>query len=120
MVTARELAFHINTIVKAAAAARGIAKLDDLLGGVAEPRRAFDGMPSFDVSVSLKTAIHRNPDHQWTNNHVHDINALASTLPYCDVVVTDREMASFVHRAKLGERLDTTVLHSLEDLTRLL
>ena len=77
-------------------------------------------MPSFDVSVSLKTAIHRNPHHRWTNNHVQDINALASTLPYCDVVVTDREMTSLVRRAKLDERLGTTVLHRLEDLTGLL
>ena len=73
-------------------------------------------MPSFDVSVSLKTAIHRNTHHRWSNNHIHDINAVASTLPYCDVVVTDREMASLVRRTKLDERLDTTVLDRLEDL----
>ena len=117
VVSAREVAFHINTILEAAASARGLATLDDIARSAPEPRRVFDAMPSFDVSVSLKTAIHRNPHHRWKNNHVHDINALASTLPYCDVVVTDREMAALVRRTKLDERLDTTVLYRLEDLT---
>ena len=79
-------------------------------------RRAFDAMPSFNVAVTLKTAIHRNAHHPWTNNHIHDIHALASTLPYCDVVVTDREMAALVRRSKLDQRLGTIVLHSLQDL----
>lgn len=120
VVSARELAFQIDTILRAAAMARGIETLEDLVRQHPEPRRALDAMPSFDVAVSLKTAIHRNPHHRWTNNHVHDINALASTLPYCDVVVTDGEMASLVHRTKLDKRLGCTVLHRLEDLTGML
>ena len=85
-VTAREVAFHIIKIVKVAARARGLEAFSDIFSGVEDPRRAFDAMPSFDVTVTLKTAIHRNAQHPWTNNHVHDIHALASTLPYCDVV----------------------------------
>ena len=73
-------------------------------------------MPSFDVSVTLKTAIHKNPNHRWKNNHIHDINALAATLPYCDLVLTDREMAAFVTRSKLDQRLGTPALHDLRDL----
>ena len=73
-------------------------------------------MPSFDVSVSLKIAIHRNARHRWKNNHVHDIHPLTATLPYCDIVVTDREMASMVRRSKFDRRLVTAVLDQLEDL----
>ena len=119
-VTAREVAFYISNILKPAATVRGLAAFDEIVRGVREPRRAFDAMPSFDVSVSLKTEIHRNAQHRWTNNHVHDIHALASTLPYCDVVVTDREMASLIRRSKLDQHLGTTVLHRLEDLPDLL
>lgn len=99
-----------------AAHARGLANFGEIFEGVREPRRTFDAMPSFDVSVSLKTAIHRNARHQWKNNHVHDIHALAATLPHCDIVVTDREMASMVRRSKLDRRVGTTVLDQLEDL----
>ena len=119
-VSAREVTFHINESVKAAANARGLETFDDIFRGVENPRRAFDAMPSFDVTVTLKTAIHKNPQHSWTNNHIHDIHALASTLPYCNVVVTDREMAALVRSSKLDQRLGATVLHSLQDLTDIL
>ena len=119
-VSAREVAFHINEIVTVAANARGLEAFDDILRGVEAPRRAFDAMPSFDVAVTLKTALHRNAQHQWTNNHIHDIHALASTLPYCDVVLTDREMAALIRRCKLDQWLGTIVLHNLQDLSGLL
>ena len=119
-VTAREVAFHINRIVTVAARARGLEAFSEIFRGAERPRRAFDAMPSFDVTVTLKTAIHRNAKHVWTNNHIHDIHALASTLPYCDVVLTDREMATLVRHSKLDQRLGTTVYHSLQDLSGLL
>ena len=48
-----------------------------------DARRAFDSMPSFYASVTLKTSLHKNAIHRWTHNDVHDIHALALTLPYC-------------------------------------
>ena len=119
-VSVREIAFQINSIVKTAAAERGVEAFEDIIRGAKEPRRAFDAMPSFDVSVTLKTAIHRNAQHQWQNNHAHDIHALAYTLPYCDVVVTDREMAALAERTKLDQRLGTSVLNNLKELIHLL
>jgi len=53
--------------------------------------RAFaDGMPSSRVAISLKTRYHRNGQHQWTSNDIHDIDALAVAVPYCDAVFTDK------------------------------
>ena len=77
-------------------------------------------MPSFDVAVSLKTEYHRDPMHRWTQNDVHDIDALGSTLPYCDVVVTDKAAASSAERAKLPARLQTVVLSRIADLLQYL
>lgn len=85
-----------------------------------EARLAFDAMPSFDVSVTMKTAYHRDLSHGWTQNDIHDIDALASTVPYCDVVVTDKAAASHINRAGIAERTDTKVIHSLDDLSALL
>ena len=73
-------------------------------------------MPSFDVAVTLKTSYHRDANHQWTNNDIHDIHAIAGTLPYCDIVVSDKAVISHVMRTGLSERLSTTVLASLSDL----
>ena len=53
--------------------------------------RAFaDGMPSSRVAISLKTRYHRDGRHQWTPNDIHDIDALAVAVPYCDAVFTDK------------------------------
>ena len=119
-VSAREVAFHINSILWDAAKVRGLSGFDDMLRDAPDSRRAFDAMPSFDVLVTLKTAIHKNPNHRWENNHIHAINALAATLPYCDLVLTDREMAAFVTRSKLDQRLGTAALHDLRDLVAVL
>jgi hypothetical protein len=53
--------------------------------------RAFaDGMPSSRVTISLKTRYHRDGRHEWTANDIHDIDALAVAVPYCDAVFTDK------------------------------
>lgn len=90
--------------------------LDTVFPEPAQARRGFDSMPSFDVSVSLKTSYHRDPNHRWTSNDMHDIDALSSTLPYCDIVVTDKAMTSHAERTGLADRLNTIVLSRLSDL----
>lgn len=56
-----------------------------------ERMRAFaEGMPSSRVAISLKTRYHRDGRHQWTTNDIHDIDALAIAVPYCDAVFTDK------------------------------
>jgi hypothetical protein len=75
-------------------------------------------MPSVDVAVTIKTALHKNKEHRWTPNDIADIDALGSTIPYCDVVVTDTAMASLANETGLAERLETTVLSSLPELER--
>ena len=41
---------------------------------------------------------------------------MASTLPYCDFVVTDKAAASNAIRAGLGKRLNTVILARVADL----
>jgi hypothetical protein len=120
VISAREVLIEINRMLGEGMAARG-ASLDDLFdeNDIEATRRSLDSMPSYDVSVSLKTAYHRNPEHSWKPNHIHDIDALASTVPYCDIVVTDREAASHLHRTGVADRFGTTALSTLSDLTPL-
>ena len=116
VVSAREVLFGLDTILWRALAERGVASLKQILPKTEDARDAFDSMPSFDVAVTLKMSCHRNAMHVWKQNDIHDINALASTIPYCDVVVTDREMASHVTRTGLPQRFNTVVLARLSDL----
>ncbi|MGH2716683.1 MAG: hypothetical protein ACRDM7_22915 [Thermoleophilaceae bacterium] len=86
----------------------------------AAAREGFVQMPSFDVAVTMKAAYHRDPNHRWTPNDVFDIDALGSTLPYCDIVVTDKAAASHARRTGLADRCGATVLSRVEDLLGLL
>jgi len=113
------VAIELNTILYDGLAARA-KTLDEVFAesDIDATRRAWDSMPSFDVSVTLKTAYHRNPAHPWKPNHIMDIDALASTLPYCDVVVTDREAASHLRQTGVADRMGTVVLSRLQDVVQ--
>ena len=115
-VSAREVLIQINTILKRGCDERGVDSLQSLFPSVADTRKAFDSMPSFDASVTLRTSLHKNARHRWTPNDVHDIHALSLTLPYCDIVITDRAMASHAVQTGLAGRLNTIVLSHLSDL----
>lgn len=100
VVAAREVAIEINEIVWRGLHARGT----DLEHAFTDPdaaREALSTMPSFDLSVTLKTSYHQDPEHRWTANDIHDIDAVSSTIPYCDVVVTDKAVASHAERTEL-------------------
>jgi hypothetical protein len=86
----------------------------------AAARAAFAEMPSYDVAVTIKASYHRDATHRWTANDINDIDALGSTLPYCDIVVTDKAVATHATRTGLADRLGTTVLSRLDDLVGLL
>jgi hypothetical protein len=119
VIIAREISIEINEHLAAALDARGV-ELEQVFPEVEETRRAFSQMPSFDVSVSLKTAYHRDPRHHWTPNDIQDIDALASTVPYCDIVATDRQAASHLVQSGVAGRFGTAVIARLHDLPALL
>jgi hypothetical protein len=119
VISAREVAIEIGDHLSRGLAERS-ATLEGQFPRVEDTRAAFDSMPSFDVAVTMKTEYHRDPTHRWTPNDIHDIDALGSTLPYCDIVVTDKAAASHARRTGLSERLGTTVIARLSDLPALL
>lgn len=115
VIAAREIAHEINVVLAKALHDRGMS-LKDLAPDIEGHRKMFDAMPSFDVWVTMKAEYHRDPNHQWTRNDICDIQAMAATVPYCDVVVTDKEIASHATRSGLDHRLNTVVLSNLADL----
>ena len=121
VVSARELVHEINETFSTVLNQQGL-EVEDVFDMSGTPsalrhnRRISDVMPTFDVAVTLKATYHRNPNHPWKRNDLFDIDAMSTVLPYCDVVVTDKAMASHINQTKLARRLNTTVLASLDDL----
>ena len=109
---------EINTIVEACCNARRIVfeKIFHPQTGLADLRNATNAMPWLDCSVSLRSSIHRDPNHGWKRNDVIDIQSLATTIPYCDVVFTDSAMRHHASGCRLPERYGTVVLTDLRDL----
>ena len=97
LVNARELSNELIDVLTSATAAMntsigklpGIPDLSDKEGRT-KLRDFTDRMPSTRVAVSLKTGYHKDNRHTWTQNDIHDIDALAVAVPYCDAVFTDK------------------------------
>ena len=117
-ITAREAIIEIGDIFNEGFEHRGgIGAAEEFFSVERDELTArYDLMPSFNVSVTLKTSLHRDANHKWRNNDFYDIGALALTIPYCDVVLTDRSMLSHVDRHNLPQRYGTVVLSRLDDL----
>lgn len=95
--------------------------LDELVNKDRSVIRAFvRGMPSFEVSVELKTAYHRDPMKRWSTNDIHDIDAMALAVPYCDVVFTDAAARDALITAGLDARMRTNIPRQPDELADLL
>ena len=119
VISAREVHLNYNAMLWNQLSRRGVA-IYEAFPSEDITREAFDSMPSFDVSVSLKASYHRNPQHLWKRNDLYDIDAMAQAVPYCDVVVTDKAACSHINRCGLARRLGTKVIARLDDLPGLL
>jgi hypothetical protein len=75
-----------------------------------------DAVPSLRIAVDLKIELFRGAAKPWSMNAVHDIDALSLAVPYCHVVVPDREMASLLSRSRAAERYGTQIIAALPDL----
>jgi hypothetical protein len=58
----------------------------------------------------LRRLRHEASQRTWEENDLIDLAALAPAVVYCDVVVTERQWAALIRRAKLDLRYDTVVL----------
>jgi hypothetical protein len=70
------------------------------------------------VAIELKTALHRDAPRAraWQPNDVVDIDALSNSVPYCDVVVTEKHAHHALTTAHLGDRMGCVILRRLADL----
>jgi hypothetical protein len=111
----RYLAREVLDLLTEAFMARHLT-VEDILIDKASARRFVDIMPSADVHVALTYAAHRNRDKSWVSNDIFDIDALSISVPYCDVVVTERHACHVLHTAGVPARVGTEVFATLGEL----
>lgn len=120
VIAARYVAFEAMQALAEAVGQRGVT-LEQLFGTDLDHARGFtDAMPSADVHISLLTAAHSNPQMQWKPNDIFDIDALSVAVAYCDFVVTERHATHLLRSGGIADRLGTTVVATLDELTEVL
>jgi len=80
----------------------------------------FDLLPSVQVAVDLKLAVHRNNQRGWAQNDLYDTDAMSIAVPYCAVVVADKAAADALRRAKADQRHGTLITGKLEEFAGVL
>jgi hypothetical protein len=120
LMNARETLIEFNEIL-----ANGIYErnttLEELFGAgenVGKARDFNDAIPSIRVAVSLKTHYHRDGRHQWTSNDIHDIDALAVAVPYCDAVFADKAAWNALKTSRELDVFETELPRRPQDLTQ--
>ena len=74
-------------------------------------------MPSRRVATMLQYHYLKDSNQHWKINDLRDNAALAMTIPYCDIVVTDSAAwNTAVNHAHLDKEFGTTVFRNLTDL----
>lgn len=91
------------------------------------PALGQEGIKTFFKELSSSYALfelrwrrHRDPKLPWTRRDLNDLYGLSMAVVHCDVVVTERHMASLIRDAKLDVLHKTTVLTDLADLAPVL
>jgi len=77
-------------------------------------------MPSRACIVNLRKIKHDNPQWQWQQHDQTDLAMLSVSVPYCDIVVTERQWCHAIRTTKLDRLFSTHVLHQLFDLKPIL
>ncbi len=77
-------------------------------------------IPTAYVFHVLNEARNMNSSRPIKPNDLWDLSFLAIAVPYCDIVVTEREWAQILNQKKIGELYNTKILYSLEELGEIL
>jgi len=93
------------------------ARLHETFGNDEDKLEFARSIPSYDVLLSLMLARDEEAQRDIDRNDMRDIAFLATAIPYCDVVVTERYFGNVALRLKLDERYECTILTDVSSLT---
>lgn len=120
IVCAREMVIELRAALLSACKDRNLDVIEAFVDDRTDIRRLVRAMPSSEVSVELKTAMHRNAQRarNWSPNDVVDMDAMSLAMPYCDIVVTENHIHHALKAARLDVRMHTALLCDVRDLPR--
>lgn len=76
----------------------------------------LNDIPHAAVTITLSEKGFRDSYKKWTGNDLRDGDAMATAIPYCDVVTADNYVAAQLAKSPAVTRLGTLVFSRLSDL----
>lgn len=117
LIGGRELMHEWSGLLEKLRSERILAGLPPFSPSDEDFRKFMGAMPHTQVAVSLKTHLHRNPQHVWTRNDITDIDAMSVAYAYCDAVFPDKAIRRGLTNAKELRVLNTFVPRRPHELT---
>lgn len=74
-------------------------------------------LPTIEIQAGIHAAIRWNKERRYTPNDWLDISHAVAGVPYCDVLFTERSLASLLRSSNLryDKRYETVIAHTVED-----
>lgn len=119
LVIARHLSLELLDMLTSELMARDLT-LDQILTNPTTGRAFVLSMPASAVMVSLVAQYHQDPNKIWRQNDIYDIEALATAVPYCDVVFTDAAARDALLRRNLNTAMNTALPRRPSELTAIM
>ncbi len=116
IVTARYLYWELLDPLMLALTKIGMSILDFLYLGREFITQFVHDIPTADVLVAFTNANLKNLNRTWKKNDIHDMDALAVAIPYCDIVVTEKHAYTQMLNAGMEQKYNTKLLRNIEDL----
>jgi hypothetical protein len=88
--------------------------------GPSSQRSFINDIPTAAMLSRLRTLRHRNMSHPWSQHDRTDLISLAIAVPYCEIVVTERQWCHLIKAARLDRDFGTVVTASFDELPALL
>lgn len=77
-------------------------------------------IPTLYVFFVLNHARNLNKSRPIDSHDIYDLGALSIAIPYCDVVVTERQWAQILNEKGLDKLYNTRIIYKLDDLNSIL
>jgi hypothetical protein len=76
----------------------------------------FEDMPTTDIMMNLRNQRNNQFEKAIEPNDLNDLSFLSVAIPYCDVVVTEKQWVDLAKRKGVDRKYNTVLLSDLAEL----
>lgn len=88
--------------------------LDSFAGDSEKYMAFFRSVKSRWVAYRMELQVQSQIDRKWKTNDLHDVIGLSVAIPYCDIVVTEKQWRHLVRTERLDQEYNTNVIAPAE------